>query len=88
MPSLLKIDAEHESGVYKKQDQCHTGRMKILLCALALSFILEGISFALFPGATRRALIELGGASESFLRKLGILALVSAVLLLIMAQKF
>lgn len=51
--------------------------MRDLLIALALMFALEGIAFAAFPGAMRRAMRDAAETPEGVLRLVG---LVSAVL--------
>lgn len=59
--------------------------MKLLLCALALSCLLEGICFALFPALMRRCMEEALAGPDSGLRKMGVAALVLAIVLLMLA---
>ena len=48
--------------------------MKDFLVALGLVLVIEGLSFAAFPGALRRAVAKLMEASEGQLRTAGFVA--------------
>lgn len=51
------------------------------IAALGLVLVIEGLVFAAFPGATRRALTSLLEASDGNLRIAGIVALAAGVFL-------
>ena len=53
-----------------------------LIAAIGLLLAIEGLTFAAFPGAARRAAAEIAQAPESLLRGVGIIAAVAGVLLL------
>lgn len=61
--------------------------MKLFLCAIAISLLMEGAGFALFPDLMRNALIEITEQPADSLRKMGVLALVSAIILLFLAAR-
>jgi uncharacterized protein len=46
--------------------------MEDFLAALALLFVIEGLLFAAFPNATRRAMLEAAHTSDGVVRKIGI----------------
>jgi uncharacterized protein len=46
--------------------------MEDFLAALALLFVIEGLLFAAFPNATRRAMLEAAHTPDSMVRKVGI----------------
>lgn len=62
--------------------------MSDFLVALALMFAIEGLSFAAFPGAMRRALRDASEMPEPLLRILGIAAAVIGVFLVWAAKGF
>jgi uncharacterized protein YjeT (DUF2065 family) len=53
-----------------------------LVAALGLLLAIEGLTFAAFPGAVRRAAAEIALAPESLLRAVGLGAAVLGVLVL------
>jgi uncharacterized protein len=53
-----------------------------LIAALGLLLALEGLTFAAFPGATRRAAAEIAQAPEALLRGVGLGAAVLGVFVL------
>jgi uncharacterized protein len=53
-----------------------------LIAALGLLLAIEGLTFAAFPGAARRAAAEISQAPEGLLRAVGIGAAVIGVLVL------
>jgi uncharacterized protein len=46
--------------------------MEDFLSALALLFVIEGLLFAAFPHATRRAMLEAAHTPDGMVRKIGI----------------
>jgi uncharacterized protein len=46
--------------------------MEDFLAALALLFVIEGLLFAAFPNATRRAMLEAAKTPDDMVRKIGI----------------
>jgi uncharacterized protein YjeT (DUF2065 family) len=56
--------------------------MADLFAALGLLLAIEGLTFAAFPGATRRAAAQIAEVSEGALRGVGLGAAVAGVLLL------
>jgi uncharacterized protein len=46
--------------------------MEDFLAALALLFVIEGLLFAAFPNATRRAMLEAARTPDEMVRKIGI----------------
>lgn len=60
--------------------------MRLLLCALALSLAIEGICLALFPAVTRQCFLEAASLPDSGLRRMGVLALVTAIILALVAR--
>jgi hypothetical protein len=46
--------------------------MEDFLAALALLFVIEGLLFAAFPNATRRAMLEAAKTPDDLVRKIGI----------------
>jgi uncharacterized protein len=46
--------------------------MEDFLAALALLFVIEGLLFAAFPNATRRAMLEAAHTPDAMVRKIGI----------------
>lgn len=62
--------------------------MSELLTALALMLAIEGLSFAAFPGAMRRALKDASEMPERVLRLLGFAAAILGVLLVWFSKGF
>jgi uncharacterized protein YjeT (DUF2065 family) len=46
--------------------------MEDFLAALALLFVIEGLLFAAFPNATRRAMLEAAKTPDDAVRKIGL----------------
>lgn len=59
----------------------HNPAMIAFIHALILAFAFEGIAFALFPKALRRAMLEAASLPDATLRTLGCGALASAIIL-------
>jgi uncharacterized protein len=57
-------------------------RMADLIAALGLLLAIEGLTFAAFPGAARRAAAEIAQAPEALLRGIGLASAVLGVLVL------
>lgn len=55
--------------------------MKDFIAALGLVLVIEGLTFAAFPAATRRALAAMMEATDGNLRTAGIVAAIGGVLL-------
>jgi uncharacterized protein len=53
--------------------------MEDFLAALALLFVIEGLLFAAFPNATRRAMLEAAKTPDDLVRKIGIVCAVLGV---------
>ncbi|MFM9976328.1 MAG: DUF2065 domain-containing protein [Beijerinckiaceae bacterium] len=53
--------------------------MEDFLAALALLLVIEGLLFAAFPNATRRAMLEAANTPDSFVRKVGIASAVIGI---------
>jgi uncharacterized protein len=49
------------------------------LAALALLFVIEGLLFAAFPNATRRAMLEAAKTPDDMVRKIGIVCAVLGI---------
>lgn len=62
--------------------------MSEFLTALALMFAIEGLSFAAFPGAMRKALRDASEMPERLLRILGFVAAIIGVLLVWASKGF
>lgn len=60
--------------------------MKLFLCAAALSFAFEGIVFSLFPASVRKSMEAGSQMDDAMLRRLGILALLTAIMLAYLAR--
>jgi uncharacterized protein len=56
--------------------------MEDFLAALALLFVIEGLLFAAFPDATRRAMLEAAHTPDSTVRKVGLACAVFGVVAL------
>jgi uncharacterized protein len=55
--------------------------MADFIAALGLVLVIEGLTFAAFPAATRRALVTLLEASDGNLRTAGVVAAIAGVAL-------
>lgn len=55
--------------------------MRDFIAALGLVFFIEGVTFAAFPRATRKALAAMMEATDGNLRTAGIVAAIAGVLL-------
>jgi uncharacterized protein YjeT (DUF2065 family) len=53
--------------------------MEDFLAALSLLFVIEGLLFAAFPHATRRAMLEAAKSPDDLVRKIGIVCAVLGV---------
>jgi uncharacterized protein len=53
--------------------------MEDFLAALALLFVIEGLLFAAFPNATRRAMLEAAKTPDDLVRKIGIVCAIVGV---------
>jgi uncharacterized protein len=53
--------------------------MEDFLAALALLFVIEGLLFAAFPNATRRAMLEAAKTPDDMVRKIGIVCAVAGI---------
>jgi uncharacterized protein len=53
--------------------------MEDFLAALALLFVIEGLLFAAFPNATRRAMLEAAKTPDDLVRKIGLVCAVVGV---------
>jgi uncharacterized protein len=53
--------------------------MEDFLAALALLFVIEGLLFAAFPNATRRAMLEAARTPDDMVRKIGIVCAVVGI---------
>jgi uncharacterized protein len=53
--------------------------MEDFLAALALLFVIEGLLFAAFPNATRRAMLEAARTPDDMVRKIGLVCAVVGV---------
>jgi uncharacterized protein len=53
--------------------------MEDFLAALALLFVIEGLLFAAFPNATRRAMLEAAKTPDDLVRKIGIVCAVVGI---------
>jgi uncharacterized protein YjeT (DUF2065 family) len=60
--------------------------MKDFLVALGLVLVIEGLTFAAFPGALRRAMAKLMEAPEAHLRTAGFVATVLGLIVVWMAR--
>jgi hypothetical protein len=53
--------------------------MEDFLAALALLFVIEGLLFAAFPNATRRAMLEAARTPDDLARKIGIICAAAGI---------
>ena len=53
--------------------------MTDFLAALGLVLVLEGLCFAAFPGAAKRAMAEIAGTPEARIRLVGLLSAVAGI---------
>jgi uncharacterized protein len=53
--------------------------MEDFLAALALFFVIEGLLFAAFPNATRKAMLEAAKTPDDLVRKIGIFCAVLGI---------
>ncbi len=61
--------------------------MEDFLAALALIFVIEGLLFAAFPNATRRAMLEAAHTPDGVVRLIGIVCAVFGVLALFVVRR-
>lgn len=61
--------------------------MEDFLAALALLFVIEGLLFAAFPNATRRAMLEAAHTPDGMVRKIGIVCAVAGVAALYVVRR-
>ena len=61
--------------------------MEDFLAALALLFVIEGLLFAAFPNATRRAMLEASKTPDIFVRRIGIVCAVGGIVALYIVRK-
>ncbi len=61
--------------------------MEDFLAALALLFVIEGLLFAAFPNATRRAMLEAAHTPDALVRKIGIACAAAGILGLYLVRR-
>jgi hypothetical protein len=61
--------------------------MEDFLSALALVFVIEGLLFAAFPNATRRAMLEASRTPDEFVRRIGLICAVAGIALLFVVRR-
>jgi len=61
--------------------------MEDFLAALALLFVIEGLLFAAFPDATRRAMLEAARTPDAMVRKVGIGCAIFGLLALFVVRR-
>lgn len=61
--------------------------MEDFLAALALLFVIEGLLFAAFPNATRRAMLEASQTPDIFVRRIGIVCAIGGIVALYIVRK-
>jgi uncharacterized protein len=61
--------------------------MEDFLSALALVFVIEGLLFAAFPNATRRAMLEAARTPDEFVRRIGLICAVVGIALLFVVRR-
>jgi uncharacterized protein len=54
--------------------------MQDFLAALALLFVIEGLLFAAFPNATRRAMLEAAKTPDQTVRIIGVVSAIAGIL--------
>lgn len=62
--------------------------MSDLLAALALMLALEGLAFAAFPGAMRRAMMDVASTPDKVLRFIGVLSAIIGIVLVWASRGF
>jgi uncharacterized protein len=61
--------------------------MEDFLSALALLFVIEGLLFAAFPDATRRAMLEATKTPDDLMRKIGIASALGGIIVLYVVKR-
>jgi uncharacterized protein len=61
--------------------------MEDFLSALALLFVIEGLLFAAFPDATRRAMLEATKTPDELMRKIGIASALGGIIVLYVVKR-
>ncbi|MGL5116121.1 MAG: DUF2065 domain-containing protein [Beijerinckiaceae bacterium] len=61
--------------------------MEDFLSALALVLVIEGLLFAAFPNATRKAMLEAARTPDEFVRRVGLICAVGGVALLFIVRR-
>jgi uncharacterized protein len=61
--------------------------MEDFLSALALLFVIEGLLFAAFPNATRRAMLEAAHTPDTMVRRIGIICAAVGIVLLFVIRR-
>jgi hypothetical protein len=61
--------------------------MEDFLSALALVFVIEGLLFAAFPNATRRAMLEAARTPDEFVRRIGLICAVCGIAMLFVVRR-
>jgi uncharacterized protein len=61
--------------------------MEDFLAALALLFVIEGLLFAAFPNATRRAMLEAAKTPDELVRKIGVICAIAGIAGLYVVRK-
>jgi uncharacterized protein len=61
--------------------------MEDFLAALALLFVIEGLLFAAFPNATRRAMLEASRTPDDLVRRIGVICAVAGIAGLYVVRK-
>ncbi|MGL4636467.1 MAG: DUF2065 domain-containing protein [Beijerinckiaceae bacterium] len=61
--------------------------MEDFLSALALLFVIEGLLFAAFPDAARRAMLEAASTPEGLMRRIGLISAVGGIVALYIVKR-
>jgi uncharacterized protein len=61
--------------------------MEDFLSALALLFVIEGLLFAAFPDATRKAMLEATKTPDDLMRKIGIASALGGIIVLYVVKR-
>ncbi|HLA26970.1 MAG TPA: DUF2065 domain-containing protein [Syntrophales bacterium] len=61
--------------------------MKYFLCVLGMVFIIEGLPYFLFPEKIKAYLMKLLGMTDSSLRIMGLLAMLTGLILLFLGRR-